>query len=343
MRIDDGHIDLPFRSPPPPPPPGYARLYADENSGTLAVVTQPGGLALRPETAPSPRGSLVAHSTSPGSDVSYEETKPNPPTRLESAAPETALTPPGKLSATAHADSHAGAGSDPLSPAAIGAAARLEARFDGIDSEQSVLAITAHSEQSAALQSWRSGDGSLASIVTSDGAAFFRELGLASDGETPLRLSPTSYQDYWLRAASGSLRITSAQTGSPEIDLMRFGSDHTVNIPGSLLFHVPDGPLENEISEGYIDIPVWTDSAPLPSPLPTGLRILGGTNPNLVAYLDPQGSVRMTQFGSPSLNPGIFCAGLNPESSDSLTAFTVPWFDDAGTIVCDSLPLPRRP
>ena len=85
----------------------------------------------------------------------------------------------------AHATTHHMGGSDPITPSLIGALQRNNDFMLGANATSPVLMLQGAANQSAALQEWRDGSGSLAALVTPSGSAFFREIGVsAKTGET---------------------------------------------------------------------------------------------------------------------------------------------------------------
>ncbi|MBI1353512.1 MAG: hypothetical protein GC160_04140 [Acidobacteria bacterium] len=80
----------------------------------------------------------------------------------------------------AHKTTHQIGGSDPITPALIGALQRNNDFMLGANATSPVLVLQGASNQSAALQEWRDGSGSLAALVTPAGSAFFREFGLSA-------------------------------------------------------------------------------------------------------------------------------------------------------------------
>lgn len=80
----------------------------------------------------------------------------------------------------AHASTHAAAGSDPLTPASIGALNRTNDFMVGVSPTTPVLKLQGSTGQAAALQEWRDGNGGLAALITAQGSGFFRELGVSA-------------------------------------------------------------------------------------------------------------------------------------------------------------------
>jgi hypothetical protein len=80
----------------------------------------------------------------------------------------------------AHASTHAEAGSDPVTPASIGALNRNNDFMVGTSPTTPVLKLQGSTAQAAALQEWRDGDGALAALITPQGNGFFREVGISA-------------------------------------------------------------------------------------------------------------------------------------------------------------------
>jgi hypothetical protein len=80
----------------------------------------------------------------------------------------------------AHASTHTTVGGDALTPVSIGALGRTNDFMVGANSTVAVLKVQGASGQTAALQEWRDGAGSLAALVTASGAGFFREMGISA-------------------------------------------------------------------------------------------------------------------------------------------------------------------
>ena len=80
----------------------------------------------------------------------------------------------------AHASTHASGGSDPVTPASIGALLDTNDQILSTQAGTPVLIVRGISGQAAAIQEWRDGNGDLLAHVTPSGSAFFREMGLAT-------------------------------------------------------------------------------------------------------------------------------------------------------------------
>ena len=80
----------------------------------------------------------------------------------------------------AHASTHGVAGSDPVTPASIGALNRTNDFMVGTSPTTPVLKLQGSTGQAAALQEWRDGSGGLAALITAQGNGFFRELGVSA-------------------------------------------------------------------------------------------------------------------------------------------------------------------
>ncbi len=79
-----------------------------------------------------------------------------------------------------HASTHAASGSDPLTPASIGALNRTNDFMVGTSPTTPVLKLQGSTGQAAALQEWRDGSGALAALITAEGNGFFREIGVSA-------------------------------------------------------------------------------------------------------------------------------------------------------------------
>lgn len=80
----------------------------------------------------------------------------------------------------AHASTHGTGGSDPVTPLSMGALNRTNDFMVGAAPATPVFKVQGASGQTAALQEWRDGAGSLLASITALGNGFFRELGIAA-------------------------------------------------------------------------------------------------------------------------------------------------------------------
>ncbi len=80
----------------------------------------------------------------------------------------------------AHASSHFLAASDAIDPVQMGALKRTNDTIVGISFTDPVLRVKGMEGQSAPLQEWRDSDNELAALITPEGSAFFREMGIAA-------------------------------------------------------------------------------------------------------------------------------------------------------------------
>ena len=80
----------------------------------------------------------------------------------------------------AHASTHAAAGSDPLTPAGIGALKNTNDIITSLSPGLITLSVKGISGQSAALQTWVDGSNTTVALVSPAGSAFFRQLGINS-------------------------------------------------------------------------------------------------------------------------------------------------------------------
>ncbi len=340
VRIGDAAIDLPFRSPPPPPPPGYARVYADISTSTLGVIASDPGLTLGEEVANSHRparsaGVVPAPQEPSGLQVPLSDRAPNADTIGPSTIVEqTTITP--------HAPSHGSNGPDPVDPAAIGGVPIHQAVLQSRSETESALTVVAHATQSAAMQTWKDGTGSLASLVTNHGAAYFREIGLASFGQSALHLDPVVGTQFIIRPTDDTLTIAS-YIAAKKSDLFTIGPMIPAQVPTGLLFHAESGLFTHGLLDGYLDIPLREESTPSIPPSPNAIRLLGAPQSNVLDYLAPNGMVRSIAFASSPMSAPNLCAHLTVAPRNGVNQFRAPWTTATGNIVCDSLPAPSRP
>ena len=80
----------------------------------------------------------------------------------------------------AHASSHASGGSDAVTPGSIGALTNTNDVMNGASPGTPVLIVRGITGQAASVQEWRDGNNDLLGLITPDGSAFFREMGLAT-------------------------------------------------------------------------------------------------------------------------------------------------------------------
>ena len=80
----------------------------------------------------------------------------------------------------AHASSHANGGSDAVTPGSIGALTNTNDVMNGASPGTPVLIVRGITGQAASVQEWRDGNNDLLGLITPDGSAFFREMGLAT-------------------------------------------------------------------------------------------------------------------------------------------------------------------
>ncbi len=80
----------------------------------------------------------------------------------------------------AHAPSHASGGSDVVTPSSIGALTNTNDVMNGASPGAPVLIVRGITGQAASVQEWRDGNNDLLGLITPDGSAFFREMGLAT-------------------------------------------------------------------------------------------------------------------------------------------------------------------
>ena len=80
----------------------------------------------------------------------------------------------------AHAATHASGGSDPVTPASIGALLNTNDQILSTQAGTPVLIVRGITGQAASVQEWRDGAGDLLAHITPQGSGFFREMGLAT-------------------------------------------------------------------------------------------------------------------------------------------------------------------
>ena len=79
-----------------------------------------------------------------------------------------------------HASTHASGGSDPVTPASIGALLNTNDQILSTQAGTPVLIVRGITGQAASIQEWRDGAGDLLAHITPQGSGFFREMGLAT-------------------------------------------------------------------------------------------------------------------------------------------------------------------
>ena len=79
-----------------------------------------------------------------------------------------------------HASTHSSGSTDAIDPIDIGALRRTNDTMFGASFTDPVLRIQGATGQSAPLQEWRDGTGALAALITPQGSAFFREMGVSA-------------------------------------------------------------------------------------------------------------------------------------------------------------------
>ena len=80
----------------------------------------------------------------------------------------------------AHASTHAGGGSDPVTPGSIGALKNSNDTIASVSPGATVLTVKGISGQSAPLQSWLDGNGDTMALISPSGSTFVRQLGINS-------------------------------------------------------------------------------------------------------------------------------------------------------------------
>ena len=79
-----------------------------------------------------------------------------------------------------HGSTHASGGSDPVTPASIGALLNTNDQILSTQAGTPVLIVRGITGQAASVQEWRDGAGDLLAHITPQGSGFFREMGLAT-------------------------------------------------------------------------------------------------------------------------------------------------------------------
>ena len=81
----------------------------------------------------------------------------------------------------AHASSHAAGGSDPVTPVSIGALKNQNDTISTASPSLTPLDVMGASGQTAPLQTWRDGEGTLMALIAPEGTTFVRQMGINSD------------------------------------------------------------------------------------------------------------------------------------------------------------------
>ena len=167
-----------------------------------------------------------------------------------------------------HAATHAQHGSDPVSPESIGAARDNNATIGSADPDEPALTVIGSPNQTAPLQVWRDGNGDLVSVITSQGSAFFRELGLAS----PIGADVVS-----LHFETGGKRRFAASVNTHQFSIVRYDDsgqykdapltitrNGTARISSGVQVSSNGGP-SLRLEGAYIDFPSILPPSPPPS------------------------------------------------------------------------------
>ena len=357
IRVGPGYIDLPLQSAPPAPPRGFARLYADAGTQTLAVIPSPAGLALAPAAA----AALTAEAIDFDPTNLPKSPEPNAAndvvTRGGAFLPQSvegldgrdiAAAAPIPTTAAPHAETHKLGGTDPVLPPAIGAAESNSAVLFASAPILPALTVAGVPGQTAPLQSWRDGQNTLAAVVTSDGSAFFRELGLAAPQgvlSTKLSMSTPSGQVFKLISENADLTIGHHPPGADPAMALRISSNGDTHLPHGVAVSNNNPFGYTAVEYGYIDIPLFDPAEldPLLDPPEEGLRIYGTNIPDALTQVSSIGNDRTILFGEGIVSPTLFCREVSEGVGIGVNNLATPWLDNGGNIICDSMRMPVRP
>ncbi len=236
----------------------------------------------------------------PGVSGNFSRAGPNLPTRTGPRQ----TTPGGG----AHAPTHALGGSDFVTPESIGAASSLDTRISTTDPTSVPLTVIGATNQSAPLQVWRDGNGALASLVTNNGTAFFREIGLASKIGQPVVsqfFETSGIRRFSVSADEHSLRIGRFDDAGRFKDVAMSVSRHgAVNFLGGLRIADDRAPDNTLFLDGaFMDFPFMLT----PGPPPAGqLRVFSDQWTQELATIDSNGVVTSLAAcpGAPLPAPG---------------------------------------
>jgi len=200
---------------------------------------------------------------------------------------------PGQEALEPHAHTHASGGSDPVSPSSIGAAAAVDTILRSSAPDRVPLTVLGSANQSAPLQAWRNGAGELVGTVTSEGSAFFRELGLSSktgSSVVSLLFQTDGIRRFGLLVLENALQITTyndaGSFAGPVVSIEREGQA-TFLRPIAVDDSSSGGSVT--VEGAYIEFP---PTSPPQSPVPGNVRLFLNASNMELSSIDSTGNVR---------------------------------------------------
>ncbi len=218
-----------------------------------------------------------------------------------------------------HASTHHSGSADALDPVSIGALKRTNDFMVGTSFTDPVLKIQGATGQSAALQEWRDGAGALAALVTPDGSAFFREMGVSA------KIGATSASQFFQIAGLNKFALSSSDAA---LDVFRY--DNAGAFKDSALRIFRNGGIETTVSFKVRDASVGAGALTLtgdyadftsvaaPATPPAGLgRVFFNSSTSELSIAKSDGSVVSLEVGGgggggPGGNAGGDLSGTYP-------------------------------